>query len=239
MSATQHNGNGDQQEAVTAYRDLRIGIGILGMTLPFALLFGHLLAGHGGVLGSVSGSYYTEMRNWFVGSMWATGFFLIFYRYRRVDNILSNIAGVLSILVALFPTTPPLHASTAAKVVGGLHLAFAASFLLLLGYFCYFLFTKSDHPPERRSKQKNVRNTIYRWCGVTIAVAVALAGISELPALRSFKSATHAVFVFESVATVAFGVAWLIKGGMFLRDEQPASKPAAALPSANPQVAEG
>jgi hypothetical protein len=234
MPATQH----DQQESVTAYRDLRIGIGILGLTLPVALLIGHLLFGHGGLLGSMSGSYYTEMRNWFVGSMCATGFFLIFYRYQKVDNILSNIAGVLSILVALCPTTPPLHASTTAKVVGGLHLAFAASFLLLLGYFCVFLFTRSDLEPERRGRQKNLRNTIYRWCGVTIAVAVAAAGISELPALRSFKTATHSVFWFESLATVAFGVAWLIKGETLFKDAQPATQPAGPL-TPQPQVAEG
>jgi hypothetical protein len=238
MSAKRHSGNGDQQEAVTAYRDLRIGIGILGLVLPFALLIGHR-----GLLGSISGSYYTDMRNWFVGSMWATGFFLIFYRYRRVDNILSNIAGLLSILVAMFPTTPALHASGTAKVIGGFHLAFAASFLLLLGYFCFFLFTRSDLPPEQRTKQKNLRNAIYRVCGVTIAVAVAAAGICELPAFRSFKSATNAVFWLESLAVVAFGAAWLIKGQTLFRDPQPArtltSAPAPAGPlSGEPQVAE-
>jgi len=54
---------------------------------------------------SMSGSYYTHMRNVFVGSMCAIGVFLIGYRRSRVDNWLSTFAGILALLVALFPTS--------------------------------------------------------------------------------------------------------------------------------------
>jgi hypothetical protein len=101
-------------DVVTSYRDLRRGIGILGLSLPFALVIGHE-----GLAPSISAYYYTDMRNWLVGTLWAIGFFLIFYRYGRPDTLLSSIAGILAILVALLPTTPDVpHPPTHQVVIG-------------------------------------------------------------------------------------------------------------------------
>jgi hypothetical protein len=57
---------------------------------------------------SLSGSYYTHMRNLFVGGMCAMGVFFAAYRGRdRWDNRLTNVAGVAALCIALFPTMPP------------------------------------------------------------------------------------------------------------------------------------
>jgi hypothetical protein len=205
-------GNPDEQNVVASYRGLRRGIGILGLVLPFVLAIGYM-----GLRDSVSAFYYTDMRNWFVGSMWATGFFLIFYRFGKLDNVLSSVAGVLAILVALFPTTPlVLHPALHQKVIGDLHLTFAAGFLLLLAFFCGFLFTKSG---PVMTDQKKLRNKIYRGSGIAITAGVIAAGLFDVLTSGSFRHSWHPVFWCESVAVVAFGVSWLIKGETLFQDK--------------------
>jgi hypothetical protein len=57
---------------------------------------------------SLSGFYYTHMRNLFAGAMCAMGVFFAAYRGRgRWDNRLTNVAGVAAVCIALFPTMPP------------------------------------------------------------------------------------------------------------------------------------
>ncbi len=215
-----YSGDIGNQNAVISYRDLRRGIGVLGLVLPFALVIGNL-----GLERSISAYYYTDMRNWFVGTMWATGFFLIFYRYGKPDTVLSSIAGVLAILVALFPTTPEeLNPPKHQVVIGAFHLAFAASFLLLLAYFCLFLFTRSDVSPAEMTSRKKQRNKIYRGCGIAIVVGVVVAALFELLTSNAFRDAWHPVFWGEAVAVVAFGIAWLIKGETLFADP-PAEPP--------------
>jgi hypothetical protein len=63
------------QDAATILR-LRRGIGIVGMALPFVLTIGNALFVHRfTLLGSISGSYYTHMRDVFVGGLCAIGVF--------------------------------------------------------------------------------------------------------------------------------------------------------------------
>ncbi len=207
-------------DAVTSYRDLRKGIGILGLSLPFALVIGH-----GGLARSISAYYYTDMRNWLVGTLWAIGFFLIFYRYGRPDTLLSSIAGVLAILVALFPATPDVpHPPPHQVVIGAFHLVFAAAFLLMLAWFCLFLFTRSGGGPGAMTRQKRLRNTIYRVCGTTIVAAVIAAALFQFLTSRKFGDTYHPVFWSEAVAIISFGLAWLVKGETVFADPPAAQR---------------
>ena len=63
--------------------------------------------------GSLSGFYYTHMRNLFVGAMCAVGVFFIAYRgHDKWDDRLTNVAGLAAILIALFPTMPPYYSKS-------------------------------------------------------------------------------------------------------------------------------
>jgi uncharacterized membrane protein len=215
------SGNAAEGDALTSYRNLRRWVGILGLALPFALVIGDL-----GLERSISAYYYTDMRNWFVGTMWATGFFLIFYRYGKPDTWLSSVAGVLAVLVSLFPTTPDAaNLPTHRIVIGAFHLVFAGLFLLILAYFCLFLFTRSDATPDAMTRQKKQRNMIYRGCGVAITAGVIVAALFGWLSSDAFRNAWHPVFWGESVAVVAFGIAWLIKGETLFTD-RPEARPA-------------
>jgi hypothetical protein len=171
------------------------------------------------LLSSISSYYYTDMRNIFVAMLCAVGVFLICYRYERIDDVLSYVAGVSSIGIALCPPVPP-DPSTAARVAGIVHVVLAAVFFTAMALICWFLFTRSNLPVQARTAQKKIRNGIYRVCGAVIAVFTVLAGVSSLLP-ESFVDSYHPLYWCEAVATLSFGVAWWIKGETLFTDRGP------------------
>jgi hypothetical protein len=205
-------------EIVASYRFLRRAIGLLGGSLPIVIPLGYSIStGNYRLLSSISSYYYTDMRNVFVAILCATGVFLICYRYERLDDILSYVAGIASIGIAMCPPVPP-NASTLAKVAGNLHVVFAAVFFFTMALICWLLFTKSNLPAQSRTAQKNIRNGIYRVCAVIIFVFTVLAGASSFLS-QSFIDSYHPLYWCEAVATVSFGVAWMIKGETLFTDK--------------------
>jgi hypothetical protein len=207
------------QDAKTV-RILRRGIGIVGLALPIVVTAGSLYYRRTWP-GSLSGTYYTEMRNIFVGALWAVGVFLICYRIGRLDDWLGWIAGLAAILVAIFPTTPDsstTDVSDADKWIGRIHYSSAAVLFGLLAVFCLFLFTRVDRR-KRVTERKHVRNRIYRACGIVIAAAGVVALASNLLSDATYDR-YKPLLICEALAVFAFGVAWLVKGETIFKDSQ-------------------
>ena len=91
-----------------------------------------------------------------------------------------------------------------------IHCTSAVIFFILLAYNSLFLFTKSG---TDKTVEKNIRNIIYRVCGVGMLCAMVL-----MPLPIHFYAKTWFV---EMIALTFFGVSWLVKGGAFkvLNDE--------------------
>lgn len=204
-------------ELAVSYLFLRRAVGLIGALLPVALPLGYsATTGDWRLLPSVSSYYYTDMRNPFVGALCAIGVFLICYRYQQWDDLFSTVAGVCAIGVAMCPPVPP-DPTGLARTAGVLHVAFAAVFLVGMALVSWFLFTRSDTPPEDRPAAKNTRNVIYRTCAILVLAFTALAGLSSL-APQSFIDDVHPLFWCEALATFAFGFAWWIKGQTLFQD---------------------
>jgi hypothetical protein len=204
---------------VLSYLGLRKAVGIIGFLLPFVLAFGKMLLQGPGIQGSISGYYYSDMRDVFVGSLCAIGVFLMSCRgYDLRDEIAGYLACVFAIGVALFPTTPYVNSTAHDQLIGALHYSFAALFFLTLAYFSLALFTKSD-PAKIPTPQKRKRNTVYRVCGYTILACILLTAVVSLPSVKPLVERLTPVFWLESAAVVAFGVSWLTKGETILKDE--------------------
>jgi hypothetical protein len=199
---------------VRSYLFLRRAVGVLGISLPIVVIVGKQLLEGGGLLGSLSGYYYSDLRNVFVGTLCAIGVFLIAYRgYGRLDDIVATVAAIAGIGVALFPTSP-VSPSPTEHAIGIAHLVFAGIFFLTLAFFCLFLFTKTDGVPTARKRSRNV---IYRVCGGVMLASLALLVVNAL----FFNAATvslHPTVWLESLAVIAFGFAWLTKGEALLAD---------------------
>ena len=218
------------------YLTLRKFVGLIGILLPFALVIIHrLLVGRAVLRGSISGYYYTDVRGILVGSLCAIGVFLFAYRgYDNWDNInwdnvLTNAAGVFAVGVALFPTAP-VNPSHRAKEIGYVHLTCAALLFAVLAVISFWLFTRTDRVIGR-TKQKKIRDLIYRGCGIVIAVCLVLVPIESL-VIGAPIQGIHPLFWLEAIAVVAFGISWLVKGDTIFKDKP--SGEAATPPGSEP-----
>jgi hypothetical protein len=189
-------------ELVISYLLLRKTVGWIGMLLPFVLIVGNVVMSASRP-DSMSGYYYTPMRNVFVGALCALGVFLIAYDgYDNVDRWITNIAGLCAIGVAFCPTKPSGPLSTAQNVVGDIHVFFAVCTFTALGLMA-LRFTKGC--------QVRVETTAYQVCGAMILACVVLAAASNLLPSADFAN-WPVLFILEATAVVAFGISWFVKG---------------------------
>ena len=221
----------DNQGLVISYLTLRKAVGILGMALPFVLFFGYFLFGKGCTFPpSISHFYYTDLGNCFVGTLCAVSLFLFSYNgHDNGDKVAAKIAGFFALLVAMFPTNFDTYANMGcSRIVDGdnpvanvLHYVSATLLFSTFAFFSLVQFTKTDKSGPVAGPKK-IRNFIYKLCGWVIVVCViGIAVTSFIPAslydkIKSLKP----IFVLETIALLAFGFSWLIKGETFFRDKQ-------------------
>ncbi|KAF2515290.1 hypothetical protein [Flavobacterium foetidum] len=206
---------------IFTYRRIRRAIGYLGISLPVFLVILSLVPFFKTqIQPSISDYYYTNLRDIFTGTLCAVGLFLIRYKGQgnvsiwKNDNLLTNIAGIMAIGVALVPTNPSDFSQKIYTVIpltaqwlGWLHYGFAAVLFLLLALLAINVFTIGQENETREPKSILNENNIYRTCGYTILVAVIM-----VPVAAGLKLFPYSTLVFEAVALFAFGTAWLIKG---------------------------
>jgi hypothetical protein len=221
----QKSPGGDQRSAegnqlVISYMFLRQIVGGIGTLLPIVLLVGVAISSTQPRPDSMSGYYYTDMRNIFVGALCALGVFLGAYDgYDDVDRWITNIAGLGAIGVAFCPTKPAVcvagaracpassvaRLSTSQQAVGDIHVFFAAATFIMLGLMA-LRFARGGKTQRYRGE-----NLIYRASGITILSCVILAVLSNLlPA--SVNAHWPLLFIFEAVAVFSFGFSWFVKG---------------------------
>ncbi|OYZ01865.1 MAG: hypothetical protein B7Y37_04520 [Sphingobacteriia bacterium 28-36-52] len=203
-------------------------IGWLSVLLPVAMPAGnYFLAGCGFIQESVSDYYYTITGDLLVGLLCAVALFLISYKGypgERLDNFLSSLAGILALGVAFFPTNETSADSCAIihlplnDLRNNLHNVFSAALFLVLSSISLFMFTKSKGAVM--TKQKKMRNRVYRICGVLMLICIVVLAFytnvrDNMLWLKQYKP----VFWLESMALLAFGISWLVKGGLFLKDK--------------------
>jgi hypothetical protein len=207
---------------VFSYLALRKAIGILGTALPFVLFVGEFIIFHKGIQSSLSYYYYTGMRDVFVGTLFAIGFFLLSYHgYERADRIAGVLACIFAVCVALFPTVPDASAAGVTRVIGIFHLASAAAFFGTLIFFSLFLFTKTN-PKKKPTRRKLQRNNVYKVCGYVMAACILLTFVyAAFPDLQASLAPYTPIYWLETVSIIAFGISWLVKGETILKDRHP------------------
>jgi len=210
---------------IMSYLLMRVLIGVIAVLLPFALILANWIIGHG-VQSSVSGYYYTPMRNIFVGSLCAIGVFLISYDgYDLADRTITDVAGLCAICIACFPTTPAHQPTARQALIGDLHLTFACTAFVLLSVMAFRFAKRQPTPPGltwwRRveyafgftgpgdSQALAWERAVYRVSGGMILTCVIL--IYPLS-----TAAAHSLLVLETIMLVAFGLSWFVKGRKIL-----------------------
>jgi asparagine N-glycosylation enzyme membrane subunit Stt3 len=206
---------------------LRRAIGSLGLALPFVLVIGNLIfSSCKWVQNSLSMYYFTFMGDAFVGILVAISVF--FYNYRGYDSKdlwAGKLACFFGCLVAFFP--PYLLAENLPctklpykqnPIFGYIHTGAAVAFFIILAVYCLFLFTQG-HKNQAPTPQKTQRNLLYKICGwVIIAMLLLMFSMYIWPNWAQILAPVKPLLLFEAIVLWAFGVAWLTKGKMWLKD---------------------
>jgi hypothetical protein len=209
---------------IFSYMALRRLIGLLGMLLPFICIAGGLAFADKEVQESISFYYHTNMRDFFVGLMFAVSFFLITYKgYDKIDNIVTTVSGTAGLALAVFPCFFDYAQSIRLgifqldqKLSDIFHLSSAAVFFLLLAVNSIFLFTLSSS--TYKTPNKRIRNFVYRFCGIVIIACIAALAVLNAVFGPQWLAERSLVLILETVMLNAFGFSWLIKGETLFRD---------------------
>ncbi|MDT0678515.1 hypothetical protein [Autumnicola musiva] len=220
---------------LTNSKTLRKTIGILGMALPFILIFSlFIFSGFAGPLNSISHYYYTRVSGILIGVMSILSIFLIIYKGKEpIDLLVSLIAGITALFVVMFPTgniTEICQDATKSYSVTILsknelretfHYISAAVFLGSLSFMSICLFTKSNQTKDERGTKKILRNRIYRVCGVIMIVSMAVIFLGDFCGMipEDFYQEHQLTFWMEALAVECFGFSWLVKGETIFKDK--------------------
>jgi hypothetical protein len=210
---------------VFSYRRLRRMIGLLGAALPIVLvLLSWFPYFKTSVQPSISHYYYTHLREIFTGVLCGVGLFLICYKGRsnpviwKNDNFLTNLAGVMAFGVAFVPTTLETKVKDCSEKIysiipaceewlGWLHYTCAGLLFVSFSILAINVFTLGQRKDEGTPNSWMNENNIYRFCGYSILVFIAM-----VPIAYRLNLFTYSTLVFEALSLFAFGTAWLIKG---------------------------
>ena len=157
-------------------------------------------------LQSISASYHEDgwSRDIFVGFLFAVSAFLLAYNGRSaVELVLSKIAAIAAVGIALFPCECDGHH----EIVPHLHGLSAAVMFVILAIFCYSFFRRAKGKGHASSlgASDHLRRLWYLDIGGHSRYRDGSRFWTGRLARRSIGSCSYG----EAVALVAFGVAWL------------------------------
>ena len=192
-------------------RRLRCWIGWLGMALPWIVVALQLLNPAFRWPASISATWYTNACTPFMIILGSASILLMCYHgYDWVDDGLNTCAGIYGLGICLFPCR---GSSDIIDLVGTFqiqayisdifHTISAVCFFGILAYNSFFQFTKSS---GNITKNKKIRNVIFRVCGVGMALSF---GMLLLPSFGI------RIWLMETIALFFFGISWLTKANCY------------------------
>ncbi len=191
-----------RRKAIASYLYLSFGIGVVALALPVLLL----VFGVDGPHYSISHYYYggDTARSILVGSLWATGVFMLLYQgLSSAENWTLNIGGLAAISVAMNPVdTAQAHSGF------GVHEKSAIVFFACLAIVAV-LFSRTRlgyiiYPAHRRFFARAYAIAGVAMIGVPIAIAL-------LNRANGGDARSDWIFWIESSGIWAFAFYWFVK----------------------------
>ena len=196
-----------QEHMLWTYYGLRVGLAAIGASLPVLVMLSGFAHGEG-LRGSLSDYYnvpadgFLTSRDIFVGLLLAVGACLYLYKgFSDKENIALNLAGLLVVIVAFFPTGPE-------GPVTYLHRTAAACFFACIAYVCLF---RAKDTLDLLSELKRPRYArLYKIEGAAMIASPVFAMATSLYfGLNSGQSTL--VLWLETFGVAAFVAYWATK----------------------------
>jgi hypothetical protein len=202
---------------VRMYLRIRNLCGLLGILLPWIALFASAirLDKHPQWWWSISATYH-QAPEAIVGVLIPACIVMMSYiGYDWKDNLITSLDGLFGMGIVLFPCkvdwipdgTPVGFFQLPIEFSYTIHVVCSVLFFLLAAVNILWLFTRHG---DRMTKQKKVRNVIYRICGWGMIGLMVL-----LTILMLCNAPGWWVMVIEILLLHLFGLAWIVKGGFF------------------------
>lgn len=191
---------------------MRIMIGILGMLLPWLVALITL-----SFPSSISITYYSLCAvGTFMVVLGSAGILLINYKgYSLIDDVMATIAGIFGLIICGFPMTYIDYPETQvgifhlpSKISNIFHCIGAFGFFGVLAFMSFFLFTKTN---GNMTKQKKIKNIIYRVCGIGMVGSFLLLLLNCIPGFNCY----NLTWIVEAIALFFFGLSWIVKSDAF------------------------
>lgn len=177
---------------------------------------------------SISHYYYSSVGEIFSSSLFAMALFLFCYKghplrrgeFGLSDKAMSNLAAFFAIGIVIFPTSSPhcipdnLRIFISSENTGIIHFIFAGLFFIALSFISIFNFRRTKKVSEFGTKPLH---NLYKYCGFIMISCVVL--IFIYTKLLRYKYAwldeIYPVLILETIALIAFGISWLMKGKIY------------------------
>ncbi len=179
---------------------MKLIVGVIAMSLAFLTNF---FASSN--IASISAAYHEGgwSQNFFVGFLFAISAFLLAYNGEsRSEMILSKVAAVAALGVALFPC----ECDARDQVIDHVHAASAAVMFLVLAFFCYKFFQRARAKGHAQAKTRAI---IYALSGIMILLAILVLLFDNLSGDHLQARVPRLTFYGERAALIAFGISWL------------------------------
>lgn len=180
---------------------------VIAFAFPLVITMGGFFLYRSGLLESLSAYYYTGIRDEFVGLLVAMGACLYLYKgFSTSENVALNMAGVLVVTVAMFPTEHDCGSSCTPVTT---HRVAALLFFLCIAYVAIFKGPETLSLIDDERTRRRYRRT-YRTLGTILIVSPAAALIASL-ILEASTGKIFVVVLAEWLAVWIFAAYWLIK----------------------------
>ena len=182
------------------HRTLKLLVGLIALSLGSLTSFFA-----DSKIASISESYYEGgwSQSILIGFLFAIAAFLFAYNgLSRPEMLLSKVAAVAALGVALFPCGCRSHAERVPYV----HAASAAAMFLILAYFCYVFYRRARMKGHTEASRRAV---VYAVSGVAILASILAMVFDTFAGHPLSASNPRFVFYSEHTALVAFGASWL------------------------------
>lgn len=212
MKGLQANGQAIGGEGlIFDYHTIRLIIGVIAMIFPLVV---GIRASQ--ITDSISWSYHTNARDFFVGFLFVIGAFLISYKGRNLrENLVGWAGGIAACVTAIFPTAICIGVNCPGDWKSNVHYLGAIILFSTTVYFCLVAFLGQVNAKIKEDEVNGMvgytpkirRKIVYLICGWGIAVAMLGLFIMKLAEFNTIKNIT---FWVETVALELFGIAWAV-----------------------------